>query len=130
MNFVGSKRTNSGIGTSEASYITGEGFILLGPSALIEMPIGKDFASSQIGASLIGTSYQAGYARSEPYNENWLGVQDLFYFDWRTGYCKSLNHHWFARIDYLFQYYRLSKYESLASISNQISLGITYKIRL
>lgn len=129
LNFIGSKRTNSGIGSSEASYITGEGFITFGPSALIEMPIGRDFASSQIGTSLIGISYQAGYARSEPYRENWLGTQSLFYFYWRTGYCKGLNDHWFARIDYLFQYYRLSKYESLASIANQISLGIIYKIR-
>lgn len=127
VNAQGTKRTNLFRGNI-GNNITGELIASLSPSLLAELSLKNDKLSAQLWFPIFAFLYQQSYALG-PDDGYWLSLSNFTGFDWRVSYDKYLSERWNARLDYQFQFYRLSKFETLALLRNQVAISLVYKIK-
>jgi hypothetical protein len=115
---------NGSTGNNAAGELIGS----LNPSLLAEFPVKKNVLSVQVWAPIFAFLYQQTYGLG-PENGNWSSLNNFAGVDWRISYDKYLSERWNLRFDYQFQFYRLSKFETLSSLSNQGIVSLVYKIK-
>ncbi len=113
---------------SGVSDINGELITSLSPSLLVELPMRKDLLSAQVWSSIMAVSFQAGYARSLPPQLNLLGISEFSTINWRMAFSKSLAVKWNLRFEYQFQLNNLRKFETLTSLSHQLTTSVIFKV--
>jgi hypothetical protein len=127
VNAQGTQRTNLFNG-SVGNNITGELLISFSPSLLAELHFKKDKASAQVWSPVLAFCYQRGYALG-PEGGDMLSFGNFSGFEWRVSYDRHLSERWNVRLDYQFQFFRLTKFETLASLRNQITISLVFKIK-
>lgn len=128
INAKGSSRNNFSANTSNGNNQSGELLTSLDPSVLMEYPVRKNLLAIQLWSPVLAFLYQRGYALG-PEGGNWISFNKFGGLDCRMSYDKYLSDRWNARFDYQFQFYRITKLETLASLSNQIVVSLVYKIK-
>jgi hypothetical protein len=128
INAKASSRNNPSSNASKANNQSGELLASLNPSVLLEYPIRKNLLTIQFWSPVLTFLYQQGYALS-PDGGNWVSLNKLGGLDCRISYDKFLSDRWSARFDYQFQFYRITKFETLSSLSNQLVVSLVYKIK-
>lgn len=124
-----SRRQNTHEGLSIGTNDTGEVIVSLSPSFFVEKPLGKNLMSFQCWTALIAWSVQRGYALSYPVQSNVLLPGKFMEIDARISYNKYLSRRFGARADYQFELYKLSKYDTITSLSHQIVFSLLYNIK-
>jgi hypothetical protein len=133
--FKGSRR-----GSSFSGYqnIAGEEIASLSPSILMEMIVGKDIVTVQCWSSVlaylaVNDRLDSGWPQIEYIfryspKTKWMSSNEFLTMDSRISYNKYLTPRLNARLDYQFQFYKLSKYETILSLSQQAIVSLVYKI--
>jgi hypothetical protein len=100
----------------------------LNPSLLAELQIRGNLLTIQLWSPMFTLLYQQGYALG-PVESSWISLNKFGGIDSRISYDNCLSDRWNARFDYQFQFYRLTRYETLVSLSNQFLVSLVYKIK-
>lgn len=104
-------------------FTTLESNISLSPSVLFEMPFGADLLTMQAWTAIMGYSF-GGFKNAR--GLVWTG--DFSNTGARVSYTKYFSTRWEGRLDYQFQYYILTKFETTSSVVHQMNFFIVYKI--
>ncbi len=134
--FAHSIRNYSELGNSNSYYSpfpTGENVVTFSPSILLERSIEKDKLTLQAWATLFGFVAPYSYRLRDAKFKR-LG-NELSKIETRASYNRFLSARWEARLDYLFQFYRLNyPFENsiytpsqITSTSHQVNLSLAYK---
>jgi hypothetical protein len=106
----------------------GELNISFSPSLLLEWSVKRSCFSFQGWLAVLNLAVQPGYALSFPEQINWLSLGDYIEYNSRFSYSKYVSSRFDLRIDYQFSFARLTNYETLGYVSDQIITSLTYKL--
>ncbi len=124
----GSLRDNLINNKATGNNQTGELTFSLSPSLLLEWSVKRSYFSFQGWFSVLNLTVQPGYALSYPEQTNWLSLGSYAEVNSRLSYSKYVSNRFDFRIDYQFSFTRLSNYESIGYVSNQVVTSLVYKI--
>jgi hypothetical protein len=96
----------------------------LSPSVLVEMPLKNDKITIQAWTAIVG--YNFGGLK---YERGWVWIGDFSNTGARISYSKYFSNSWEGRVDYQFQYFTLTKIESISSYVHQFNFSLVYKFR-
>jgi len=123
-----SRRHNTIDGVQTGRNTMGEITTSLSPSLYIEKSIRNDVAGLQCWSALLTYAVQSGYTLSNPEKMDMLGPGEFKELDTRIFYNKFLTSRIVARVDYQFQVYKISKYETVSSLSHQVVFSLLYNL--
>ncbi len=105
-------------------FTTLESNASLSPSVLFEVPLASSAFTVQAWTAIVGYNF-GGFNNAR----GWMWAGDFSNTGTRVSYSKHFSSHWEGRLDYQFQYYTSTKFETISSVVHQINLLLVLKLR-